>query len=286
MTNIQLTWRWIRRHTSWLFGIALVLILVGNFLFRPLARPSMAASPLAHSIGILGSSLILLAQIYSVRKRTRLIKAGRMRTWLSWHTFLALVGCVLVEVHAGPFFYGIGGLARVTMWLVVLSGISGRYIYALIPEAMLEEVEAEVALSDEEQALNQEVEGLMQRRMQAMRQIEDVGLLTVLDGKRPRSAAAGAFTSWTAFRDMLRFNYFYLKDLAAMRREIETLYHEEQASVTALYEHMFRRIDLERGMARLMVADEAIRVWRLTHIPPRVLLLVLTLAHVWTRLYY
>lgn len=286
MRKTAALWSWMQRHTTWLLSAALVVILVGNFLFHPLASPSVAASPLAHWIGILGGILMLLSMGYSIKKRTRLVKIGRKKTWLSWHAFLGLIGPVLVELHSGPSFYGIGGLTRAAMWLVVLSGIAGRYLYTLIPVAMLEGVELSAALSDEEQVLDREVEDLMQRRLQVARQAQDAGLLPMLAGKRPGRVSAGVFTSWAAFRDMLRFNYFYLKDLAATQREIEKLYREEQASVTELYERLFQRVSLERRMAWLMVADEAIRLWRLIHVPPCLFLLILTLAHIWTVLYY
>ncbi len=90
-----------------------------------------------HFTGIAGTILVVISQFYSLRKR-RLISSGTMRFWLYIHSYLSLVGTILVFIHAGfPYdfkFYELkkGGLGVLTTYLMVIvtsSGIYGRFLY-------------------------------------------------------------------------------------------------------------------------------------------------------------
>jgi hypothetical protein len=87
---------------------------------------------LGYWLGLVGGVLMLLAFFYTAFKyvaglRTRAI----MKHWLSIHIFLGIAGPILVLVHS-TFHIGSlnGGVALVTMLLVLMSGIMGRYLYS------------------------------------------------------------------------------------------------------------------------------------------------------------
>lgn len=286
MDKIGSLQHWIQQHETRLTVLIVAVLFVGNLLFHPFTGYSVITNPLPHWIGIVGTALVVLSLGYSIKKRTRLIQAGKTKVWLDAHAYLGLIGPALIELHSGPSFDGVGGAARMMMWLVVLSGIAGKFLYNLIPRAMLEGVETSTALLDEKHILDHDIAALEQRRQQVAHQVQDVGLLAMLAGHRPARTNAGVFTNWNTFRDMLRFNYFYFKDLATSQREIQKQYRIEQTNLSQLYARLFQRISLERRLAWLMVTDEAIRLWRLMHIPPCILLVILTAAHGWTLLYY
>jgi hypothetical protein len=112
-----------------------------------------AASGLfGHSIGILGFILMLMTEIlYSLRKRSRSTRWGRISTWLRFHIFTGLVGPYMVLLHSSWKFNGLAGITMLLTVVIVLSGFIGRYVYTAIPrtadgiEMEASELEAQIA---------------------------------------------------------------------------------------------------------------------------------------------
>src|SRR3990170_3615267 len=87
-----------------------------------------------HSLGILGFLLMLMTEtLYSLRKRSRRARWGRMSSWLEFHIFTGLVGPYLVLLHTSWKFNGLAGIVMLMTLVVVASGFIGRYIYTVIP---------------------------------------------------------------------------------------------------------------------------------------------------------
>jgi hypothetical protein len=102
-------------------------------LFRP-------AGLVGHGLGIIGSAMILLLLIYSLRKRIKFMQRwGDLGVWLRYHIFLGVAGPVLITLHTSG---KIGGLVSISYWsmaAVALSGVFGRYLYQQIPRNVLGE---------------------------------------------------------------------------------------------------------------------------------------------------
>jgi len=107
---------------------------------HPDFREFRPAGSVGHGLGILGSAMILLLLLYSVRKRVRVLRrAGDLRTWLRYHIFLGIAGPVLITLHTS---FKVDGLVAVSYWSMVavaLSGFFGRYLYQQIPRNVLGE---------------------------------------------------------------------------------------------------------------------------------------------------
>jgi hypothetical protein len=87
-----------------------------------------------HALGIIGFVLMLLTEaLYSLRKRLRSVRWGRMSDWLQFHIFTGLVGPFMVFLHTSWKFNGLAGMVTWLMVIVVISGFIGRYIYTQIP---------------------------------------------------------------------------------------------------------------------------------------------------------
>lgn len=99
----------------------------GFRLFRP-------AGLVGHSVGIVGSAMILLLLLYSVRKRVRRLRRwGDLQIWLKYHIFLGVAGPLLITVHAAG---KVGGIVAISFWSMVavaVSGIFGRFLYQQLP---------------------------------------------------------------------------------------------------------------------------------------------------------
>jgi len=93
-----------------------------------------AADLFGHSLGILGFILMLMTEtLYSLRKRSRSTRFGRMSTWLKFHIFTGLVGPYMVLLHTSWKFNGLAGVTTLLTVVIVISGFVGRYIYTRIP---------------------------------------------------------------------------------------------------------------------------------------------------------
>lgn len=108
-----------------------------------------ASEIFGHGMGILGFILMLMTEfLYSLRKRSRTVRWGRMSSWLQFHIFTGLVGPYMVLLHSSWKFHGLAGATTLLTMIIVLSGFIGRYIYTKIPRT-LDGLEIEGTLSQE-----------------------------------------------------------------------------------------------------------------------------------------
>ncbi len=95
----------------WLALLAMLLI---TGLYGAVYAATQAIPPayelFGHGIGIIGFILMLMTEtLYSLRKRSRSVKWGRMSTWLQSHIFMGLVGPFMVLLHSSWKFNGLAG---------------------------------------------------------------------------------------------------------------------------------------------------------------------------------
>ena len=119
----------------WLAFVAAILITGLYALVVIFTREIPAASELfGHGLGIFGFLLMLMTEIlYSLRKRMRTVRFGRMSLWLQFHIFTGLVGPYMVLLHTSWKFNGLAGVTTLLTVIIVISGFVGRYIYTRIP---------------------------------------------------------------------------------------------------------------------------------------------------------
>ena len=101
-------------------------------------REVPAASGLfGHLIGVLGFVLMLMTELlYSLRKRSRTARWGKMSDWLAFHIFTGLVGPFMVLLHSSWKFQGLAGVVMLMTVVIVVSGFIGRYIYTAVPRTV------------------------------------------------------------------------------------------------------------------------------------------------------
>ncbi len=93
-----------------------------------------ASSFYGHLVGIFGFLLMLMTEtLYSLRKRSRSARWGRMVEWLQFHIFTGIVGPFMVLLHSSWKFNGLAGVTMLLTVVIVFSGFIGRYIYTRIP---------------------------------------------------------------------------------------------------------------------------------------------------------
>lgn len=139
------------------FWLALIVNIIITGVYSLIVYFTRAIPPagelFGHGMGIFGFVLMLMTEIlYSLRKRSRVARWGKMSSWLQFHIFTGLVGPYMVLLHTSWKFQGLAGATTLLTIIIVLSGIIGRYIYTRIPRTA-DGLEIKGALS--EQALRQ-----------------------------------------------------------------------------------------------------------------------------------
>lgn len=87
-------------------------------------------------LGPIGTALIALSFIYSLRKR-KLISTGQPRKLLQLHETLSWTGALLVLVHAGVHVNAyVPWLAAIAMLVVVASGLTGQVLLKRATETL------------------------------------------------------------------------------------------------------------------------------------------------------
>jgi len=87
-----------------------------------------------HGYGIIGTILILANLLYLARRRLARWSLGSMKTWLNLHVFTGLFGSLLILFHSAfQFRTPIAVVTAISLGIVVVTGIAGRYLYALTP---------------------------------------------------------------------------------------------------------------------------------------------------------
>lgn len=231
-----------------------------------LLKPSSFRS---HGLGIVGSAMLLLLLLYSLRKRsTRMARLGSPAKWLSVHIFFGTVGPILITLHTT---FKVSGLVAVSYWSMVavaLSGIFGRYLYRQIPRNILGtahstgEVRATMAV--------------LEREMQAL-------------GMSAEHVAAAIQRSGTSFAGSGRMSalmHLVVSGIALGRRSrrMARSYASRKglgpAETEALGTLMHERFILERRMAVLDHVKEVFHYWHVIHKPFAYLMLIIMVVHI------
>lgn len=255
-----------------LVAIFLITMLYTGVVVRTGSIPA-AGEFFGHSLGVLGFALMLMTEtLYSLRKRSRTAKWGRLANWLQFHIFTGLVGPFLVLLHTSWKFNGLAGVVMLLTLIIVVSGVIGRYIYTAVPRTadgaeiqarhlsnMISEIEREM---EEFAAANPAIQK-QQQRLAAIQQARGSGATAVL---------GRVFTEWS---ERLQGWQEQRQAQAALRPQIKTmekLARERRA--------LYRQID------SLAAARRMLSIWHTIHIPIGMALFAAALVHILAAIYY
>ena len=235
---------------------------------RPLDANHKALKPggfWGHWLGVVGSLLMIFGVVmYMARKRFRwMMNWGNLRTWLTVHIFLCVMGATLVTFHTA---FKVGGLVAVSFWCmvgVVLSGVLGRYVYVRIPRDIRgQNIEAE-KLRREYQKIHQVIQkklgvqhaavGLLSDMMPS----ENVGLMALLKG------------------DMSRF--LKMRDVRRALRSDGRLSAKQVRPVVRLAK---RQAVLQRSIHFYQTLKDVLHYWHVVHLPFTVVMFLVMIIHV------
>jgi hypothetical protein len=129
-------------HYRWLKVAVLVsLVVIAGFvatlMFANFRLRHTGSSWFGYTTGTMGAVLIVWLALLGVRKRAMTDNAWSLKAWVSAHVYLGLSLIVIATLHSGlQFGWNIHTLAYALMMLVILSGVFGITVYALIPQKL------------------------------------------------------------------------------------------------------------------------------------------------------
>jgi hypothetical protein len=263
------------RRELWL---ALITILAVSLLYLLLVanRQAIPAAGglIGHSIGIVGFILMLLTEtLYSLRKRSRSARWGRMSTWLKVHIYMGLVGPYLVLLHTSWKFNGLAGIVTLLTLVIVASGFIGRYIYTAVPRSVdgaeMDAKELERQMS----AVEAELQGWVRKQPAAASFLQNLPVEPVAEsGSNPGLVLGRAFAE-ARYRQQ-------------WQHELRRLPPKTQADFARLEQLQFQHRTLQRQVESLVMARRLLGLWQRVHIPIGVALFTAAFFHVAGALYY
>ncbi|UCC81275.1 MAG: hypothetical protein JSW64_07945 [Candidatus Zixiibacteriota bacterium] len=234
-------------------------------------RALRPAGDFGHGVGIIGTLMMLLMLLYSVRKRTRIFRNwGRLNRWLDIHIFFGIIGPLLVVVHTS---FKVQGLVAVSFWSMVavaMSGVLGRYLYLQIPRNIRGEQLSAQEIDDLKGELGGElvIDGKIDQN-----QIERIEKDLSLEqkGKRGTSGMLLAIITDDFMRPfkMKRYRRRYLSSMN-LPREVED-------KILTL---LLNRSLLNRKIVFLNQVQTLFHYWHVFHKPFAIIMYLIMLVHV------
>ncbi|MBI4950132.1 MAG: hypothetical protein HY955_08320 [Deltaproteobacteria bacterium] len=220
--------------------------------------------------GWIGSAMMLLMMVYTLRKRGGLLgRLGSMRIWLNGHMFLGVMGPVLIVFHTTFKFNGIIGTSFWCMVVTAVFGVLGRYIYLQIPRSM---TGAELKEKDIERLIT--------------------GLEAEID-LRSKGLKAGAFLSEITSPEKAQsigpvkaLLYMMWNDTAnrlkvrRIKRELKRDYELPPRVRDALGTLLSRKSALIRKRNFLATSQRLLHYWHVLHIPLAIVMFLIMFVHI------
>ncbi len=256
----------------------LVLEAIGLVVMHYKIPDRSASQGYSYIFGWVGLGSMTVMHVYSLRRRLKAFRGlGKIRYWLHFHIFMGLQGALLVTYHSlnlqAPA--SIQGINIICVGIVVVSGMFGRYLYALIPKSLAgdrlsaSEVEAELEkLGASEAAPTPELARAMESYTKDVHRLTQVSFgQLVKEDLRARRALREIDAA-------LKSNAQKVTDPAA---------HEKLQAFVAVSR---RRMMLTRRLATLHAADRLFLYWTLLHKPLTFLLAGATILHILSHYMY
>ena len=267
-----------RRYRWFKIATFVSLLCIVVYLLVDVSPRHNGGSWLGYTLGTIGAGLIVWLSVLGIRKRAMTRGRWSLKAWTSAHVYLGLALIVIGTLHTGfQFGWNVHTLAWVLMILVILSGIYGISVYALLPQG-LSDSRSEMTGPQMIEAVN----SLDKQIQLAAQPLSDEDSAIVLGSLGEDPFGGGVWRR-------LSGSYPRCGNMAALRimraRQEESSGKEEQAleQVVGLLEKKAAALQRLRGYIRRRALLE---VWLFVHIPMTFVLLAALTAHIISVFFY
>ena len=267
-----------RRYRWFKIATFLSLFLIVVYLIVDVSPRHNVGSWLGYTLGTVGAGLIVWLSLLGIRKRAMTRGRWSLKAWTSAHVYLGLALIFIGTLHTGfQFGWNVHTLAWALMILVILSGIYGITVYALLPQG-LSDSRSEMTGPQMIEAVN----SLDKQIQQAAQPLSDEDSAVVIGSLGEDPFGGGLWRR-------LSGSYPRCGNLNALRimheRQEQASGKEEQAleQVVGLLEKKAAALQRLRGYVRRRALLE---VWLFVHIPMTFVLFAALIAHIVSVFFY
>ncbi len=126
-----------RRFRWFKIGAVLSLLTIVIYFLVDVQPRHNGGSWLGYTLGTIGALLIFWLSILGIRKRAMTRGRWSLKAWTSAHVYLGLALIIIGTLHTGfQFGWNVHTLAYALMMLVIISGIYGITVYAVLPQGL------------------------------------------------------------------------------------------------------------------------------------------------------
>lgn len=256
--------------------VVLLVVVAGMYFWYTRAEYRHGGSATGLVYGALGFFLILLLAFFGVRKRWYRLQLGTAEAWLQSHIYLGLLALVVVILHTGGRFHdAVAVTTLVLLAVVVLSGVGGAVLYAIVPR-LLTDVESNLTaeqLSDQLNQMARTMARIASARSQPFQQIHD----ELIRKTQPRH-----FAGWRVL--------FPLRRLAPTDDAASALFaavpRDEEDELRQLLVLSRQRKELLMKLRYQQRYRNLLEAWLWIHVPFTVALIVSAVVHIIAAFYY
>lgn len=242
-----------------------------------------ASDDTSYWIAVTGGSMMLVLFTYPLRKYLRFMQGlGKVKWWFWLHLFLGIAGPWLILVHS-TFRIGSlnAGVALVSMCIVVVSGVIGRFIYVRVHRGLdgertsLGELRERAGLVEKDARSRLHFAPIVEAHLAAFEEHElqaEPGWATYL-----RQVAWLPVQRWIACRRCTAEARLRLQQLAIGLKWSEQDLHQRERRARKLIE---RYLDAVVRVAQYTAYERVFALWHLAHLPFVYLLVISAVVHV------
>ncbi len=223
-----------------------------------------------HGFGIVGSAMMVLLLVYSLRKRIGFMqKWGAVQQWLNFHIFLGITGPLLVILHSA---FKVQGLIAVSFWsmiAVALSGVLGRFLYVQIPRNIHGN---ELSLKELEDMHDDMASRLKKQFLLESKEIDRID--EIIGGK-----VAAAASLWGALRYVFGGNILRVLRIRKLKKVLRVYMDIPEDKIKEVVKLAKDKAVLRRRIAFWQAIHNLFHYWHVFHKPFAVVMYIIMLVH-------
>ncbi len=224
--------------------------------------------PVGRTYGIVGASLMLVMQLYSVRKRAKPLRdLGSLRMWLDFHIYCGVLGPLFIVLHSSLKVHGLVALSFWSMVVVASSGVLGRFLYLQIPrrrsgdQLSLQEIEAHGAKLEE-------------------RLRSEFGLTRTVIDELDTAAVSGLSSEMSLVRLLLRLPFEGILLRSRLRGGLRRVKDLPRKNLRELASLTRQRAQLQRRVVLMSKLQELFYYWHVLHKPFAIVMYLFMFVHI------
>lgn len=224
-----------------------------------------------HAVGWIGSSMMVIMMLYSVRKRLTVFGSlGPLRHWLSTHMFMGIMGPILVTFHTT---FKLGGIVATSFWCMIITmtfGILGRYIYLQIPRNLSG---AELEAKD----IGALIDSLDKRLRDYL---NDESVSELLREIKTDEEKEGSLNPLSSLLFMIRSDIVKIYNIFHIQKVLKTRFNLTGRERREIVSILRKKAALTRRINFLSTSHRLLHYWHVFHVPLAIVMFIIMFLHI------